>query len=70
MLTVCVTPDFGNHGNSEEPARWAADCEDGLFQQSDNTWTAFSQDSSDQRQGAVGRWWPSSTDTVTVDMVT
>lgn len=40
--------------------RWAADSKDHLFQQSDNTWTAFTQDSSAQRQDVMGQWWPTS----------
>ncbi|TWW76820.1 uncharacterized protein si:ch211-14c7.2 [Takifugu flavidus] len=52
--------ELGNHAICEDPVRWTADSEDHLFQQSDNTWTAFTQDSSAQRQDVMGQWWPTS----------
>lgn len=57
---MCETPDLGNHAITDGPARWTAACKDSLFHQSDNTWTAFTQDSSDERQDVVGQWWPTS----------
>lgn len=55
---MCETPDLGNHAITDDPARWTAACKDSLFHQSDHTWTAFTQDSSDERQAVVGQWWP------------
>lgn len=54
------TPELGNHAIGEDLVRWTAGSQDHLFQQSDNTWTAFTQDSSAQRQDVVGQWWPTS----------
>lgn len=59
-LTVCETADLGNHAITDDLARWTAACQDSLSCQEDNTWTAFTQDSSDERQDAVGQWWPTS----------
>lgn len=60
ILTVCKTPELGNHAISEDPVCWTSDCKNNLFQQSDNTWTAFTQDSSDEHQDVMGQWWPTS----------
>lgn len=57
---MCETPELGKHAIGEDPGRWAADSKDHLFQQSDNSWTAFTQDSSAQRQDVMGQWWPTS----------
>lgn len=60
ILTVFYTPELGNHAINEDPVCWTADCKNNLFQQSDNTWTAFTQDSSDEHQDVRGQWWPTS----------
>ncbi|KAK2913027.1 hypothetical protein Q8A73_007140 [Channa argus] len=51
---ACVA--LGNHTITGEPTCWT----DSSFQQSEDSWTAFPQDSADGGGDAVGQWWPSS----------
>ncbi|KAM8903473.1 uncharacterized protein AB9W97_007616 isoform 2-T2 [Spinachia spinachia] len=51
---------LGNHSIAGESAHWTPGWTDGSFHQSDDTWTAFSQDSSGEGSDGVAQWWPSS----------
>nr|XP_008289326.1 PREDICTED: midasin-like [Stegastes partitus] len=46
-------------GAAESP-HWTAGWMDGSFHQSDDTWAAFPQDSSDEGRDVAEQWWPSS----------
>lgn len=60
--SVCVSKTaLGDHAISGDSAYWTPGWMETSFHQSDDTWTAFPQVSSDERQGAVGQWWPAST---------
>ncbi|XP_041664316.1 transcriptional regulator ATRX [Cheilinus undulatus] len=50
----------GNLPISGESTHWTPGWTDGSFHQSDDTWTAFPQDSSDEGRDAAGQWWPTS----------
>ncbi|XP_068569166.1 uncharacterized protein si:ch211-14c7.2 [Cebidichthys violaceus] len=50
----------GNHAIAGESTPWTPGWTDSSFHQSDDTWTAFSQDSSDEARDVVGQWWPTS----------
>ncbi|CAK6957843.1 uncharacterized protein si:ch211-14c7.2 isoform X1 [Scomber scombrus] len=53
---------LGNHAIAGESTHWTPSWTDSSFHQSDDTWTAFSQDLSDEGRGDVeGQWWPTST---------
>ncbi|XP_062417249.1 uncharacterized protein si:ch211-14c7.2 [Pungitius pungitius] len=49
-----------NHSIAGDSAHWTPGWTDSSFHQSDNTWTAFSQDSSGEGSDGVAQWWPSS----------
>ncbi|KAM6987723.1 uncharacterized protein LKV04_010535 isoform 2-T2 [Tautogolabrus adspersus] len=49
---------LGNHAITGESTHWTPGWTDSSFHQSDDTWTAFPQDSSDGGRDAVGQWWP------------
>ncbi|XP_027136583.1 protein LEO1 homolog [Larimichthys crocea] len=49
---------LGNHAIAGESTHWTPGWTDSSFNQSDDTWTAFPQDSSDERRGVAGQWWP------------
>ncbi|XP_074534880.1 uncharacterized protein LOC141797439 isoform X2 [Halichoeres trimaculatus] len=51
-----------NHAISGESTHWTPGWTDGSFHQSDDTWAAFPQESSDdgREDAAVGQWWPTS----------
>ncbi|XP_071352812.1 uncharacterized protein [Trachinotus anak] len=51
---------LGNHAVTGESTHWTPGWADSSFHQSDDTWTAFPQDSSDEGQDGVGQWWPTS----------
>ncbi|XP_049930165.1 uncharacterized protein si:ch211-14c7.2 [Epinephelus moara] len=50
----------GNHTITGELTHWTPGWMDSSFHQSDDTWTAFPQNSSDEGRDMVGRWWPTS----------
>ncbi|KAM3615605.1 uncharacterized protein V6R79_004927 [Siganus canaliculatus] len=49
----------GDGADGGESTQWTPGWTDGSFHQSDDTWTAFPRDSSDERRDVVGQWWPS-----------
>ncbi|XP_026228605.1 uncharacterized protein si:ch211-14c7.2 [Anabas testudineus] len=49
---------LGSHAIPGESTHWTPGWMDNSFPQSDDTWTAFPQDSSGGGQDAVGEWWP------------
>ncbi|XP_060903146.1 uncharacterized protein si:ch211-14c7.2 isoform X1 [Labrus mixtus] len=49
---------LGNHAITGESTHWTPGWTDSSFPQSDDTWTAFPQDSSDGGRDADGQWWP------------
>ncbi|XP_054462524.1 uncharacterized protein si:ch211-14c7.2 [Anoplopoma fimbria] len=55
---------LGNHAIAGESTHWtpgwAPGWTDTSFHQSDDTWTAFPQDSSDEGRDVLGQWWPTS----------
>ncbi|XP_034723172.1 uncharacterized protein si:ch211-14c7.2 isoform X2 [Etheostoma cragini] len=51
---------LGHHAITEESTHWTPGWTDSSFHQSDDTWTAFPQDSSDEGRDMVGQWWPTS----------
>ncbi|XP_031719576.1 myb-like protein X [Anarrhichthys ocellatus] len=51
---------LGNHAIAGESNPWTLGWTDSSFHQSDDTWTAFSQDSSDEGRDVMGQWWPTS----------
>ncbi|XP_028429357.1 uncharacterized protein si:ch211-14c7.2 isoform X2 [Perca flavescens] len=51
---------LGNHAITGELTHWTTGWTDSSFHQSDDTWTAFPQDSSDEGRDMVGQWWPTS----------
>ncbi|XP_035856895.1 uncharacterized protein si:ch211-14c7.2 [Sander lucioperca] len=51
---------LGNHAITGESTHWTPGWTDSSFHQSDDTWTAFPQDSSDEGRDMVGQWWPTS----------
>ncbi|XP_034557636.1 eukaryotic translation initiation factor 5B [Notolabrus celidotus] len=51
---------LGNNANPGESTHWTPGWTDSSSHQSDDTWTAFPQDSSDDGRDAVGQWWPTS----------
>ncbi|XP_035536494.1 uncharacterized protein si:ch211-14c7.2 [Morone saxatilis] len=51
---------LGNNAITGESTHWTPGWTDSPFPQSDDTWTAFPQDSSDGRRDVVGQWWPTS----------
>ncbi|KAK5869151.1 hypothetical protein PBY51_010104 [Eleginops maclovinus] len=50
----------GSLATTGEPTHWTPGWTDSLVQQSDDTWTAFPQDSSDGSGDVMGQWWPTS----------
>lgn len=50
----------GNLSISGESTHWTPGWTDGSFHQSDDTWAAFPQDSSDKGRDTAGQWWPTS----------
>ncbi|XP_045930987.1 uncharacterized protein si:ch211-14c7.2 [Micropterus dolomieu] len=51
---------LGNHAITGESTHWTPGWANSSFHKSDNIWTAFPQDSSDERCDVVGQWWPTS----------
>ncbi|XP_051813695.1 uncharacterized protein si:ch211-14c7.2 [Acanthochromis polyacanthus] len=51
---------LGNQAIAGESPHWTAGWMDSSFHQSDDTWTAFPQDSSDEGRDVVDQWWPTS----------
>ncbi|KAG7217574.1 hypothetical protein INR49_021260 [Caranx melampygus] len=51
---------LGNHAVTGESTHWTTGWTDSSFHQSDDAWTAFPQDSSDEGQDVAGQWWPTS----------
>lgn len=51
---------LGNPIISGDSSHWTPGWTDSSFQQSDSSWTAFTQDSSDERRGVTEQWWPTS----------
>ncbi|XP_054868298.1 retinitis pigmentosa 1-like 1 protein [Amphiprion ocellaris] len=51
---------LGNQAIAGELSHWTAGWMDSSFHQSDDTWTAFPQDSSDEGRDIVDQWWPTS----------
>ncbi|XP_032367925.1 uncharacterized protein si:ch211-14c7.2 [Etheostoma spectabile] len=51
---------LGNHAITGESTHWTPGWTDSSFRQSDDTWTAFPQDWSDEGRDMVGQWWPTS----------
>ncbi|CAN9511277.1 unnamed protein product [Ophioblennius macclurei] len=51
---------LGDEAVSEESSHWTAGWTDSSFHQSEDSWTAFPHDSSDDCGDAVEQWWPSS----------
>ncbi|XP_039987514.1 uncharacterized protein si:ch211-14c7.2 [Xiphias gladius] len=51
---------LGNSAVTGESSLWTPGWTDSSFHQSDDTWTAFPQDSSDEGRDVVGLWWPTS----------
>ncbi|XP_034403664.1 uncharacterized protein si:ch211-14c7.2 [Cyclopterus lumpus] len=49
-----------NHTIAGESTPWTPGWTDNSFHQSDDTWTAFSQESSDEGRDVVRQWWPTS----------
>ncbi|XP_029922202.1 sarcoplasmic reticulum histidine-rich calcium-binding protein [Myripristis murdjan] len=49
---------LGNHAIAGESAQWTSGWTDSSFHQSEDTWTAFPQDSGDEGRDAAGQWWP------------
>ncbi|XP_029374368.1 uncharacterized protein LOC115053637 [Echeneis naucrates] len=45
---------------TRDSTQWTQGWTDSSFHQSDDTWTAFPQDSSDRGQDVAGQWWPAS----------
>ncbi|KAG8001797.1 hypothetical protein GBF38_012003 [Nibea albiflora] len=59
-LSVVSTCSLGNHAIAGESTHWTPGWTDSSFSQSDDTWTAFPQDSPDERRDVAGQWWPTS----------
>ncbi|XP_067451510.1 uncharacterized protein si:ch211-14c7.2 [Thunnus thynnus] len=51
---------LGNHAITGESTHWTPSWTDSSLHQSDDTWTAFSQDLSDEGRDVAGQWWPTS----------
>ncbi|XP_029302877.1 uncharacterized protein LOC115018160 isoform X2 [Cottoperca gobio] len=51
---------LGNNAITGESNHWTPGWTDSSFHQSDDTWTAFPQDSSDEGRDVVGKWWQTS----------
>ncbi|GLD52787.1 spore wall protein 2 [Lates japonicus] len=51
---------LGNQAITGESTHWTPGWTDSSFHQSDDTWTAFPQDSSHEGRDVVGQWWPTS----------
>ncbi|KAM7412623.1 hypothetical protein PAMA_020141 [Pampus argenteus] len=51
---------LGNHNIAGETSHWTPSWTDSSFHQSDDTWTAFPQDLSDEGRDVAGQWWPTS----------
>nr|XP_043888236.1 uncharacterized protein LOC122773540 [Solea senegalensis] len=51
---------LGNHIPTAESTLWTPGWTDSSFHQSDDAWTAFPQESSDEGGDVVGQWWPRS----------
>lgn len=50
----------GSRALAVEPTHWTPGWTDSLIHQSDDRWTAFPQDWSDEGGDMVGQWWPTS----------
>lgn len=50
----------GSRALAGEPTHWTPGWTDSLIHQSDDRWTAFPQDWSDEGGDMVGQWWPTS----------
>ncbi|XP_035478137.2 uncharacterized protein si:ch211-14c7.2 isoform X2 [Scophthalmus maximus] len=60
-VTVSVSAPCGSRGNfAGESTHWTPGWTDSAFHQSDDSWTAFPQDASDEGRDLVGQWWPTS----------